>query len=70
MHDNNETWEDEAREGAEMIANAMGVRVEDVAAVVEEIPDGIPPEAPVSRLSDVAERSELEVAVKRKEPAQ
>lgn len=63
-----ETWEEEAEEGALMIANAMGVQIEDVAAVVEEIPDGLPQEAPVSRLSDMAEKSGLDVAVEREEP--
>lgn len=58
-------WEREARDGARKVANAMGVRVEDVAAVVEEIPDGLPKEAPVSRLGELAEKSELDVNVER-----
>lgn len=61
----NESWEEDAREGAIMIASAMGVRKEDVAAVVEEIPDGLAHEAPVSRLSDMAEMSELDISVER-----
>jgi hypothetical protein len=58
-------WEEEAEDGAYKIASALGVRIEDVAAVVEEIPDGLPPETPVSRLGDLAKKSELDVAVER-----
>lgn len=60
-----ESWEEEAEDGAYKIACAMGVRIEDVAAVVEEIPDGLPKEAPVSRLDELAEKSELDVSVER-----
>lgn len=58
-------WEEEAEDGAYKIASALGVRIEDVAAVVEEIPDGLPADAPVSRLDDLAEKSELDVSVER-----
>lgn len=58
-------WEQEAEDGAYKIASALGVRIEDVAAVVEEIPDGLPPETPVSRLGALAEKSELDVSVER-----
>jgi hypothetical protein len=64
-HPETETWEDEAREGAYMIACAMGVRIEDVAAAVEEIPDGLPKEAPVSRLGELTGKSTLEVDIAR-----
>ena len=50
-------WEKEAEDGALKIVSTMGVNVEDVAAVVEAIPDGIPPDAPVSRLGWLAEKS-------------
>lgn len=61
-------WTTEARDGAEKLASAYGVRIEDVAAVVEAIPDGLPEEAPVSRLAGLAEKSELDVTVVRHGP--
>lgn len=60
MADNNSSyWEEEAREGVFKIACAMGTNVEDVAAAVESVPGGMPPEAPVSRLGNLADKSNL-----------